>query len=99
MPEHSNALEHTELKVSLGKIETKVDVINTTMGEIRDHLKIQNGRLSSAELTTAVQAEKIETCEEEIKTHGNTIKANTWKIAILVGAIVGVEKVGTWLLG
>ena len=91
--------ENTELKVGLGKLETKIDNISYTLSRIDGHLEKQNGRLNKTELATAVQDEKIETCEKVIESHGNTIKANTWKLAILVGGIVGVEKVGSWLIG
>ena len=99
MPDNHNAQEHTEIKVSLGKIETKIDSIDGTLTSINEHLCIQNGRLGKTELTTAVQGEKIDTCEDDISMNTSTIKANTWKIALLVGGIVGVEKVGSWLLG
>ena len=91
--------DNTEIKVGLGKIETKIDGIDTTLSEIRDHLQTQNGRIGKLETCTAVQDEQIETCEKLISEQGKTVKNNAKYIALIVGAIVGIEKVGSWLLG
>jgi len=99
MPDNYNAAEHTEIKVSLGKIETKMDGIDNTLTSINEHLQTQNDRLRDTEKVTAVQGEKIDACEGDISKMDRIIRSNTVRISLIVGAIIGIEKVGSWLLG
>ena len=89
--------ENTE--VQLGRLFEKVSAIHDTTQEIRKEVKQQNGRVYSCEGRLDSHDEKISDNKQEIESQDKSIKKNTWRIGLLVGAIVGLEKVATYLAG
>lgn len=90
---------YTDIQVKVAEIATTMKFNHELTKEILEQVKEQNGKVAECVTDIAVHEERIETNEENISTQGKTIKSNTWRIGLLVGAIMGVERLATWLAG
>ena len=86
-------------EVQLGRLFEKVQAIHDTTREIRTDVKTQNGRVYECEGRLNGHDEKIEDNKKDIDKQESAVRKNTWRIGLLVGAIVGIEKVASYLAG
>lgn len=90
---------HTDIQVKIAEMAATMTFNYETTKEILTRVKEQNGRVYECEKDIALNEQKIETNKEKIGAQGKRIKSNTWRIGLLVGAIMGIEKLVTRLVG
>jgi len=97
---------HTEILVRIAELATTMEHSHEKTSEILDRVTETNGKVAKCVTDIAVHQEMIETSEEKIVAQGDKIESLfksigklSVRVALIAGGIVGIEKLGSWLVG